>query len=91
VECDPGDPKRGTEVYTLPKKLAIFCFNLCASLYIGIGGYGIAMGLGSKLLQMLSIWYSVAFGLASLLLIRGICYFGEMRDRIAAREAAAIA
>ncbi len=72
----------------LPKKLVFFCFNLCASLYIGIGGYGTAVGLGPKLLQDLSIWYSVAFGAASLLLIRGICYFGELRDRIAAKEAA---
>jgi hypothetical protein len=72
----------------LPKKLVEFCFNLCASLYIGIGGYGVAVGLGPKLLQNLSIWHSVAFGAASLLLIQGICYFGELRDRIMAREAA---
>ncbi|MBI5342218.1 MAG: hypothetical protein HZB63_02670 [Deltaproteobacteria bacterium] len=75
---------------TLPKKLVIFCFNLCASLYIGIGGYGTAMGLGSKLLQTLTIWHSVAYFTASILLIRGICYFGQMWDRISAQEAAAV-
>jgi hypothetical protein len=47
-----------------------------------------AMGLDPMLLQSLSIWYGVAFGAASLLLIRGIWYFGEMRDRLAAQEAA---
>jgi hypothetical protein len=72
---------------TLPKKLVLFSFNLCASLYIGIGGYGTAMGLSPTLLQSLSIWQAVAFGAASLLLIRGIWYFGEMRDRLAAQEA----
>jgi len=73
---------------TLPRTLVIFCFNLCISLYIGIGGYGMAMGLDPMLLQSLSIWYGVAFGAASLMLIRGIWYFGEMRDRLAAQEAA---
>ena len=73
---------------TLPRTLVIFCFNLCISLYIGIGGYGTAMGLDPTLFQSLSIWHAVAFGAASLLLIRGIWYFGEMRDRLAAQDAA---
>jgi len=76
-------------VATLPKKLVIFCFNLCAALYIGIGVYGMAIGLWSKRLQTLTLWHSLAYGVASLLLIHAICYFGEMRDRIAAREAEA--
>jgi len=74
---------------TLGKKTVTFCFDLCASLYIGIGGYGMIVWLGPNVLQTLTIWHSVAFGSASLLLIRGICYFGDLRDKIAAREAAA--
>lgn len=74
---------------TLPKKVVRFCFNLCASLYIGIGGYGMVVWLGPNILQTFSIWHSVAYLAASLLLIRGICYFGEMGDRIAVKEAAA--
>ncbi len=71
----------------LPKNVVMFGFNLCASLYIGICGYGTALGLGPRLLGTLSIWYSVAFGAASLILIRGICYFGQLRDKIMAKEA----
>jgi hypothetical protein len=70
----------------LPKHVVVLCLNLCSSLYIGIGGYGTAFGLGSNLLSSLTIWHSVAFGAASLLLIRGICYFGGLRDRIVTRE-----
>ncbi len=70
------------------KKCVSFGFNLCSSLYVGICGYGMAMGLGSRALSNLTIWHSAAYGIASLLLIRGICYFGELRDRIAVREAA---
>ena len=71
----------------IPKNIVMLGFNLCSSLYIGIGGYGTAFGLGPNLLSSLSIWHSVAFGVASLVLIRGICYFGMLRDKIFSREA----
>lgn len=75
---------------TLPKSLVIFCFNLCASAYIGIGVYGIMLSMGPRLAKSLSLWHSAAFGIATILLIEGICHFGRMWDQILVREAAAV-
>lgn len=74
---------------TLPKGLVIFCFNLCAAIYIGIGVYGIMLSLGPQLAKGLPLWHSAVFGVATIALIEGICYFGQMWDLITAREAQA--
>lgn len=74
---------------TLPKKLVVFGFNFCASMYIAIGVYGAVLEMTPKLLESLTMWHSAAAGAAALLLIRGICYFGGLWDAILAREAAA--
>lgn len=73
---------------TLPKGFVIFCFNLCAATYIGIGVYGIILSMGPVLARGMPLWHSAAFGLATILLIEGICYFGQLWDQIMAREAA---
>lgn len=73
---------------TLPKPLVIFCFNFCASLYIGAGTYGAVLEMYPKILGALPAWSSVAAAAALLLLIRGICYFGGLWDKILVREAA---
>jgi len=72
----------------LPKALVIFCFNLCASLYIGAGTYGATLDLFPGFLGAMPLWSSPAAAVGLLALIQGICYFGRLRDRIAAREAA---
>ncbi|MCL5967019.1 MAG: hypothetical protein M1550_07475 [Deltaproteobacteria bacterium] len=72
----------------LPKALVIFCFNLCASLYIGVGTYGATLEMNPRLLDALPAWSSLAAAAAALLLIRGICYFGHLWDKILAKEAA---
>ena len=84
----PGDPERGNQVTTLPKSLVIFCFHLCAYMYIGIGTYGFFLSFGSKMFLSLTLWHSAAFAAASLLLIGGIGFFGRLWDKIVAREAA---
>lgn len=75
---------------TLPKTFVIFCFNLCASLYIGFGTYGATLEMFPKILNALPAWSSLAAAAALLLLIRGICYFGGLWDTIVAREAAVL-
>jgi len=75
-------------VTTLPKSLVIFCFHLCAYMYIGIGTYGLLLSYGSKMFLSLTLWHSAAFATASLLLIGGIGFFGRLWDKIVAREAA---
>ena len=72
----------------LPKKLVVFGFNFCASMYIAIGVYGAVLEMTPKLIESLSLWHSAAAGIVTLLLIRGICYFGGLWDAILAREAA---
>jgi hypothetical protein len=71
----------------LTKGLALLGVNVCASLYIGLGTYGSTLGQVPRLMDALSPWHSVLFGALAALLIRGIFYFGTMRDRIATREA----
>ncbi len=74
---------------TLPKALALFGLELCASVYIGIGVFGSVVETSAPLGLYLTAWSSALFGAALLACIRGICCFGALRDRIAAREAAA--
>lgn len=72
----------------LPKAFVIFCFNLCASLYIGAGTFGATLEMYPKILGALPAWSSLAAAATLLLLIRGICYFGGLWDKILVREAA---
>ncbi len=73
---------------TLSKGWAMFGINLCASLYIGMGTYGSTLGLVPRMMDSLSAWYSLFYGIVALVLIEGILFFGTIRDRIAARDAA---
>src|SRR3970282_3049486 len=84
----PGDPERGNQVTTLPKSLVIFCFHLCAYMYIGIGTYGFFLSFGSKMFLSLTLWQSAAFAAASLLLIGGSGFFARLWGKIGVREAA---
>lgn len=72
---------------TLSKGWAMFGINLCASLYIGMGTYGSTLDLVPRMMDSLSVWYSLVYGIVALVLIRGLLFFGTLRDRIAAREA----
>ncbi len=73
---------------TLPKTIVLFCLELSASLYIGIGVLGAAVEASPPLGLYLSVWSSLLFGAGLLACIRGICYFGTLREKILEREAA---
>ncbi len=72
---------------TLPKAVVLFGLELSASVYIGIGVFGSVVETSPPMGLYLSVWTSLLFGAALLACIRGIYYFGTLRDRIAAREA----
>ncbi len=71
----------------IPKKLAIFGFNLCASVFIGFCVYGLLVyGEGGKGLSG-GVFSSLLYGLCIVGCIAGICYFGAQWDKRNAEEA----
>jgi len=74
----------------VPKKLAIFGFNLCASIFLGFCVYGLLIyieGEGRRQFSTL-LWSLCALGIVGCIV--GICYFGsqwDMRNAEEAREA----
>jgi hypothetical protein len=70
----------------VPKKLAIFGFNLCASIFIGLCVYGL-MIYSKDNPPPGSLLSSVLYALAAIGCIVGICYFGRQWDMRNAEEA----
>lgn len=71
----------------VPKKAAIFGFNLCASVFLGLCVYGLLIyseGAKSSPGTLLT-W--VLFSLGVIGCIVGICFFGSEWDRRNAEEA----
>ena len=72
----------------VPKKLAIFGFNLCASVFLGLCVYGLLIySEGAKRPPgTLLMWLLFAAGVVGCIV--GICFFGSQWDRRNAEEAA---
>ena len=69
------------------KRLAIFGFNLCASIFLGFCVYGLLLyteGEGPRRLSTL-FWSLCALGIVCC--IGGICYFGSQWDLRNAEDA----
>ncbi len=77
---------RGGEV-RIPKKLAIFGFNLCASAFIGFCVYGLLLYSEEAKRPASSPLFTMLAGLGVIGCIVGICYFGRQWDRRNAEEA----
>ena len=71
----------------VPKKLAIFGFNLCASIFIGLCVYGLMIYSKKGKPPPGSLLSSALYALAALGCIVGICYFGRQWDMRNAEEA----
>lgn len=76
----------------VPKKLAIFGFNLCASIFLGFCVYGLLVYVeGEGRRQFSTLFWSLC-ALCIVGCIVGICFFGaqwDMRNAEETREAAA--
>lgn len=71
----------------VPKKLAIFGFNLCASVFLGLCVYGLLIYSKEGKPPAGSLLSSAIFALAAIGCIVGICYFGRQWDIRNAEEA----
>jgi len=69
------------------KKLAIFGFNLCASIFLGLCVYGLLIYSKGGNPPPGSLLSSALFALATVGCIVGICYFGRQWDMRNAEEA----
>lgn len=71
----------------IPKRLAIFGFNLCASIFIGLCVYGLLVYIeGDRPRQFsTSVWGLFAVGVIACIV--GICFFGAQWDMRNAEEA----
>jgi hypothetical protein len=70
----------------VPKKLAIFGFNLCASIFIGFCVYGLLIYSEGAKRPSGGVLASLCYGLLIAGCIAGICYFGNQWDRRNAEE-----
>ncbi len=73
----------------VPKKLAIFGFNLCASTFIGLCVYGLLIYSEGGKRPPFGAFSPLVFGVIIMGCIAGICYFGSQWDRRNAEEAEA--
>lgn len=73
----------------VPKKLAIFGFNLSASIFLGLCVYGLLIYSKQGSPPASSLLSSALFALAAVGCIVGICYFGRQWDMRNAEEAQA--
>jgi hypothetical protein len=71
----------------VPKKLAIFGFNFCASIFIGLCVYGLLLYTEGGKRPPGGILSALVFGLVTVGCIAGIGYFGSQWDRRNAEEA----
>ncbi len=70
---------------TFPKSIALFCLELGASLYIGIGVAEAVAAAAPPLGTYLSVWMWLLFGAGLAACLRGMPGFGPLRDKIVAR------
>ena len=70
----------------VPKKLAIFGFHLCASIFIGLCAYGLLIYFGGGTQPPGGILSSLLFGVVTVGCIAGIGYFGSQWDKRNAEE-----
>ena len=68
------------------KKLAIFGFNLCASIFVGLCVYGLLIHTEGGTKPPGGILSSLFFGAVTVGCIAGIGYFGSQWDRRNAEE-----
>jgi len=73
----------------VPKKLAIFGFNLSASVFLGLCVYGLLIYSKEGSTPVGSLLSSALYALAAVGCIVGICYFGREWDLRNAEEAQA--
>lgn len=73
----------------VPKSLAIFGFNLCASVFLGLCVYGLMIYAKEGKPPAGSLLSSALFALAAVGCIVGICFFGRQWDIRNAEEARA--
>jgi hypothetical protein len=71
----------------VPKKLAIFGFNLCSSIFLGFCVYGLLIYSKGGKRPSGGVLSSVFYGLCIVGCIVGICYFGAQWDKRNAEEA----
>ena len=71
----------------VPKKLAIFGFNLCASIFLGLCVYGLLIYSKGGSQPTGSLLSSALFALATIGCIVGICFFGRQWDMRNAEKA----
>ncbi|GAB4361737.1 MAG: hypothetical protein Kow00128_00800 [Deltaproteobacteria bacterium] len=64
----------------VPKKLAIFGFNLCASIFVGFCVYGLLIYIDGESKRHFStaVWSLMALGVIGCIV--GICFFGAQWD-----------
>jgi hypothetical protein len=65
----------------VPKKLAIFGFNLCASIFLGFCVYGLLIYSEGGKGTSGGVFSSLLYGFCIAACIVGICYFGAQWDR----------
>ena len=71
----------------VPKKLAIFGFNLSASIFLGLCVYGLLLYSKEGKPPTGSLLSAALFAVAAIGCIVGICYFGRQWDMRNAEEA----
>lgn len=71
----------------IPKRLAIFGFNLCASIFIGFCVYGLLVYIEGESRRQFSTTVWGLFALGVIGCIVGICFFGSQWDMRNAEEA----
>ncbi len=70
---------------TLRKSIALFCLELGASLYIGIGVVESVADTAAPMGSYLAAWTMILFGVGLAACLGGMPWLGPLRDKIVAR------
>jgi uncharacterized membrane protein len=69
------------------KKFALFGFHFCATIFVGLSVYGLALYMDEGLVKSDSLLSTAAYAAVVLASIAGICFFGREADRRKSEEA----
>jgi hypothetical protein len=68
------------------KPFAMFGFHFCATIFVGLSVYGIALYMDEGLVKDGSLLSGAAYAAVLLASIAGICFFGREADRRKSEE-----
>jgi hypothetical protein len=69
------------------KQFALFGFHFCATIFVGLSVYGLALYMDEGLVKSDSLLSTAAYAAVVLASIAGICFFGREADRRKSEEA----